>query len=390
MDCVRRKAKDRVICTFDFTNRDDKDYYLLEQHTPFEGFGSQFLTVTKGDRVLEYDGFIAERYHTTKKHLVHLKAGTTKSVSIEVSSAYNFNGDGIYTIHYNTPLVYMSENEFASLQETDSVSKAKFLFKPLKIHQTVFVENTESLLKTVRQIMLDQGEAEEFEFDSEDLIDDQEEEDEDYEDDNESVFSNELDEEGGFDDGFEDEDDAIAERRSCRIKRIIGGTAANKAQVRQAHQLLCGSRGLAYARNKVWSNRALTRKWFGARKRRHVRRVYRRFRKMARKIKRRRVRYDLTNDASFCLRDNFYGYATRGIKKVYLCDDFFRFPVQCQRDLAYTREGALVHEWSHAIARTRDYGYGTVNALNLARNNPRRARRNAENYHFFYCDAKFN
>ena len=347
MDCSK-KSSDRFICTFHFTNRDNQDYYLLDRHTPFEGFASPFITVTKSDDTqLDYEGALANPYLTTKKELVHLQAGTTKSVSVEVSSAYNFNGDGIYTIHYNTPLVYMSDNEFASLQESDSVSEAKFSSIPLQISESVLVENTANFPKTAKQIVLEEERLKKM--------------------------------------------DDVDTEATCRIAGIIGGSILWHRRLNSIHVRMCDNRGLYYARNIAANvNSPLYRKWFGG-----AFGAYNVYNAMGGGIVFGAVSYDLRNNAGFCIRPgNFYGYAFHGVRTVYLCDDFFRFTPYCQSSLRISGEGGLVHEWSHALGRTIEANgqnsYGVQNARYLANFRPRDAVRNADNYHFFYCDAKTN
>ena len=341
MDCSK-KLLHRLICRFHFTNRDNQHYYLFDHHTPFEGFLSPFITVTKSDGAqLDYEGAIAGHYHTTKKELVHLQAGTTKSVSVEVSSAYNFNEDGIYTIHYNTPLVYMSENEFASLQESDSVSEARFSSMPLQIFEDVLVENTANFPKTSRQLVL------------------------------EKELSLKK----------------MYRAPICGIKLI--GTISNarfERELRLAHGMLCtgSSGGIHHARsNAVNTNSEIYREWFGT-----ASGAYNVYDKMYEGVQYGTVTYDVTKDSGPCVsRGDVYGYTWKGTSTVYLCDLFFGFPLYCQSNLAYTKEGALVHELSHSFGYTDDLGYGTGNARNLARDDPSKAVRNAENYHFFYCDT---
>ena len=344
MDCSK-KSSDRFICTFHFTNRDNQDYYLLDRHTPFEGFASPFITVTKSDETqLDYEGALADRYLTTKKELVHLQAGTTKSVSVEVSSAYNFNGDGIYTIHYNTPLVYMSDNEFASLQESDSVSEAKFSSMPLQVSENVLVENTANFPKTAKQIVMEEERLKKM--------------------------------------------DGVDTEATCRIAGISSGAAWWHSRLRSTHAQLCSNRGLYFARNSAGNvNSPLYRKWFGV-----AYGAYNVYNAMAGGIVFGAVSYDLRNNAGFCLQNGYYGYTQHGSRTVYLCDDFFNFPQYCQSNSVFTGEGALVHEWSHAFGGTIEANggnsYGVQNALYLARFQPQKAVRNADNYNWFYCNVK--
>jgi len=48
-----------------------------------------------------------------------------------------------------------------------------------------------------------------------------------------------------------------------------------------------------------------------------------------------------------------------------------------------SKGGTIIHEMSHEVGWTNDYKYGTTDALELAKNKPRRAVRNADNYEYF-------
>lgn len=48
-----------------------------------------------------------------------------------------------------------------------------------------------------------------------------------------------------------------------------------------------------------------------------------------------------------------------------------------------SKAGTLIHEMSHEVSGTKDFTYGTANAQNLAKKNPEKAIRNADNWEFF-------
>ena len=50
------KAISTVVCTFEFTNNGNEDYYLLKYNTPLEGPFSEFVTVSFEGCPLEYQG----------------------------------------------------------------------------------------------------------------------------------------------------------------------------------------------------------------------------------------------------------------------------------------------------------------------------------------------
>jgi peptidyl-Lys metalloendopeptidase len=78
-----------------------------------------------------------------------------------------------------------------------------------------------------------------------------------------------------------------------------------------------------------------------------------------------------------------YVYPTQPYK-VYLCQAFWSAPAM-GRD---SKAGTLVHETSHfnAVASTQDYVYGATAAKNLAKTNPSKAVKNADNHEYFAED----
>jgi len=83
--------------------------------------------------------------------------------------------------------------------------------------------------------------------------------------------------------------------------------------------------------------------------------------------------------------DNYYAYVYPSQPyKVYLCNAFWQAPAT-GRD---SKAGTLVHETSHfyVVASTRDYVYGATAAQRLARTNPKKAIKNADNHEYFAED----
>jgi len=83
--------------------------------------------------------------------------------------------------------------------------------------------------------------------------------------------------------------------------------------------------------------------------------------------------------------NNVYGYVypTDPTFTVYLCGAFW--------SQANERVNTVVHEMSHfnTLGGTNDYAYGKTACLNLARSNPARASRNADNVCYFSEEAAF-
>lgn len=86
----------------------------------------------------------------------------------------------------------------------------------------------------------------------------------------------------------------------------------------------------------------------------------------------------LCNDPPAC-RGSRMAYASPGRGIIGLCPGFFR----ARMDGYDSRWGVLVHEASHLAAGTDDFAYGPTAALILAKQDPRRAARNADTYEYF-------
>ena len=86
----------------------------------------------------------------------------------------------------------------------------------------------------------------------------------------------------------------------------------------------------------------------------------------------------LCNDLGPCEGGNM-AFARPGLGIIGLCPAFFRASMKG----VDSRWGILLHEASHLAANTDDYAYGPTAALILAKDDPRRAARNADNLEYF-------
>ena len=148
-----------------------------------------------------------------------------------------------------------------------------------------------------------------------------------------------------------------------------------------AHKKLC--LGVKRARAGVGDN-AIYRKWFGAyisSRGSKVKNVYQRIRNG---IIRKRCTY--YNDGPDCESD-WYAYTYKRASTVYLCDIYYGDPTSCSKT-GESKEGTLLHEWSHANGFIDDIAYGRPDCQNLARSNPSQAIRNADSYLYHYCDSE--
>jgi hypothetical protein len=84
------------------------------------------------------------------------------------------------------------------------------------------------------------------------------------------------------------------------------------------------------------------------------------------------------NDPPTCARGQM-GYTRRSANLLGVCAPFFRAGMEGQDN----RWGILIHELTHLAAGTSDYAYQPRAAQALAKEDPSRAARNADNYEYF-------
>ena len=99
----------------------------------------------------------------------------------------------------------------------------------------------------------------------------------------------------------------------------------------------------------------------------------------------------ITFDCSTCPGSDYadayaYVYSNQPYR-IYLCNSFWAAP----NGGTDSRAGTIIHELSHfsVVAGTNDYVYGQTGARNLARTNPSRAVRNADNHEYFAENTPF-
>ena len=115
----------QVFCRFYFQNTADEDYYILRPTSPLEGLRYPYLTISQGDKVIEYQGIHVSRMAPTKDSYVLIKAGKTiTSPVVDLTSSYKFDSDGIYTIEYTKPFVYISDAEMSMIDDNKNLPQA--------------------------------------------------------------------------------------------------------------------------------------------------------------------------------------------------------------------------------------------------------------------------
>ena len=325
MSC--HKTLSDVKCSFDYTNNAQEDYYLLKRNTPLEGLISRFMTISREGSTLEYEGIIVYPNAPIKEDFVLVKSGETISASVKLNDAYIFNSDGHYTITYNTPLKCVSKDNMNVQSEEAKMSEVA-----VEESTTLMMDNT---------VLLSRPDTEEK--------------------------------------GQADESSDTVEIESCSSARLIGGSATQRRHILLAHKRICNKFARAYRQVK---NTAHYRRWFGAYVNSRAAIVKRILSACYWGVRRNTVTYSI--NPSRC-QSNWNAFTYKGGKTVYLCPSFHSKGIYCVRSGAPTKEGILMHEWTHAFGRTNDYAYGASANQRLARTNPGRAVYNADTYEYFIC-----
>lgn len=344
MNCYRPlHDASKVLCSFDFTNTGTRDLYLLKRDTPLEGLSSPFLSLSFEGHSMEYEGTIVHRTKVPEKdEFVLLRTGQTLSAAaVDITEAFSIYRDGLYTIKYNRPLHYVHARWggrfplWFSRTITQDVSGEDF-----NIPQAfpIYLESTYLLKKPPTNNNEDQ-----------------------------MTYAK----------------DVVTE--ICGNAKIKGGTAEQRKTVCDIHKVIVGR--MINANDSVGNN-TLTKTYFGVYDEQRYDTVKKNFEKMADGVSgltNTTISYDLT-----CKRD-WVAYVTNKKTPVYLCKKFWGkifSRVSCKGLSKESKEGTIVHEWSHIYAKTTDVVYGAKQSRELAKKKPSDAIKNADSYETFYCLAQ--
>lgn len=90
---------------FTLTNHADAPFYVLKWFTPLEGVGGEIFRVERDGRALPYEGVLASRGDPTADSYLLLPAGGSVSAVVDLAGAYDFTGEGTYTIAFLSPRI---------------------------------------------------------------------------------------------------------------------------------------------------------------------------------------------------------------------------------------------------------------------------------------------
>ena len=330
LDMACNKVLSAVACSFEFTNNANEDLYLLKRNTPLEGLNSEFVSVSLDGRPLEYQGIHMHRAPPTKDEFVLLKGGESISALVQITDIFIIDTDGLYTVQYSRSLQYLPVNEMSVM----SIDQLRGSF----VHESVqlYLEDTSVLSKPkIEKVKIDY----------------------------------------------------TVHLEACGSASFSNGNV-NNSQTLDAHKKLCT--GCDKAEAKV-GNITVSITWFGA---------YDAGRTAIAKKTYTDVKSGITNNVVTYYNNGprcgarTYAYVLSSVAHtVYLCNMYYQTQTPCSTS-DESKEGVLLHEWSHSYGGRIDYSsggtdyYGRSLCKQLAKNDPANAVRNADNYCYHYCDAQ--
>ena len=309
-----------VLCRFHFQNTADEDYYILEDKTPLEGLRYPYLTISQEYKLIKYEGIHVSRMAPTKDSYVLIEAGKTiTSPVVDLTSSYKFDSDGIYTIEYTKPFVYISDAEMSMIEydkDLPQVANYDDLVASTKVHlEDVFkLKPTDAEILKQRMAFLHQE-----------------------------------------DNNYDDDD---VNTQSCPMKSDISiekGAHVDKKIAESAiviHEMLCDkNRGIQKAvfDALLHSNKKPYTNFFSAEYKHIVHGIVKKCSKnLAAKGTMEYVFY-----GSRCTPKST-AYAQHGINVIYICPLYDKMPELAKVD---SRLQIIAHEMTHIFGKTKDYFY---------------------------------
>ncbi len=316
------KMGEEVIVEVTLSNNHHVDYFILKRFTPLEGLRANIFTVTtnKGS-TLPYDGLMFRRGPTQKDEYIKIRANSSISSTSTLSNAYGFYEVGTYLVKLSTTITFASSLDVAPATQ-------------------LLVSNTNRFMLTVsdKQPHLTIGETNRRKQ-VQQKIDDF------------SVFDTKAMRNPTFWGNWTDE-----------MKKDATNVYTKAFQVMQI------ATDLAVFNTERYTT------WFG---------------KTDYSGDVKSVFQDCTNDMqvysiglinglsvqSHC-EPNYYAYTYHGAQYMVLCAVYYESDFEDKYE-------TIVHELTHASARTDDYEYGPMACKDLAKRNPAEAVNNADNYGYF-------
>jgi hypothetical protein len=318
MDCTVGFGK--VLCTFNFANNGINVIYMNTQSTPIEGMLANFLKITKDGLRLPYDGVYLNRHSEDFDY--ELMPNHITSLTIDISSAYNFKSFGRYKITYSKPFKYKfnSQSVVSYLLYRPNISSILYINEIL-MHPPVgelarnFYQPSVSYQREEQKLILP---------------------------------------------GYSG-----------------NSTKSQRTMTTQIHKAVYSY--LDPAVKTVDIDISHYRKWFGDFSKDRAYRVKGVFASIKTTLENDKFIYHY--NGTNCLLKKVLGYTWVGARVIYLCPLQYEFPTISHQ---FSQMSTLLHEMTHAVGDTRDIAYGYDMCRIVADHLPRLAIENAANYGLYF------
>ena len=333
------KLGDDILCTVTVANTDSCDYQLLKDETPLEGFHSDIFHITVGDERLEYDGILPKRGPPTKDDCVEIKAGREQLVTIDLSQAHDIGKEGEHTVQLKTDFLFHNTTSSEFLELTQEIESNILKFEVIEGEQPKLTKG-----KQIREIEKAQAKREEPT-----II---------------KVQENTV----SVDGVVQPED----------IGLYLDGQYPSESQKEQTKEAYRHAyEAVKISCKVILQDKSAAQEWFGGNENKAC--------EIYKQLKNGMEKNEYIFEADPDPKKSFYGYTHKDTTTIFLCRKYFEADLTGED----SKMGTIVHELSHAVARTDDVKlegrsqYGKRKCRRLAKEHPEEAVRNADNYEYF-------
>lgn len=361
------ESEESKTLTFVLQNKSDQDVKVLTWYTPLEGIvndhetpiESPCLLVKRNDgEEVEYDGKMKKRQENPPEEAyINLKGGASISVDFDLNQAYQVSLEGDYSVNFiGKPETVEGSIEFKFAGEEFEMENALTLEQKIEMPQVNFTVKENSVNESSFTPTATRPTEGDIARES-------------------SVESlNETFEESQSSEKKNDAPGSAKKAAGAKVPIIISEPdPQKKQQTIDAHN---NGYDLVVAILSTLGNNANYTEWFGVFDNARFNAVKNNYTLVRDRMQDTTFTYDLSGAG--CT-PGVFAYTYKGTTKVWMCGAFWTAPTLGTDSKA----GTVVHELSHAVARTDDITYGQSSCRQLAINNPDQAVKNADNHE--YC-----
>ncbi|KAL9964477.1 hypothetical protein ACROYT_G028123 [Oculina patagonica] len=335
LECSPRyRTTDKIECKFNLKNDGQRDFSVLKWRTPLVQLTSDCLSVTRNGNKIPYDGVSIKRSTPGPDQFVLVVVGQTVSSTFEVSEGYDTSKAGTYSVAVDTYIEY-AVGSVKGMNEPGKPGidiKISHLSSPAVSFQVVG-RKAGNGTSGQRARSLERG--------------------------NKRILSV-----GNF-------------RKRDSLDPVVVGNAAQIEETKEIHHATYNKVASVYwdlvSSSNPLGNHLKT--WFGGST--YKQNVIRTYQHVGYYLQVDTIKYVFGHPSC---RSNWYAFTYMGSRTIYLC---YYYKVSPKYSGLDSKLGTIVHELSHALAYTDDFGYGVSFCKQLAKINPKSAANNAENYLYF-------